>query len=158
MVVPGAAAAASAASASPAAAAATTTAEERAEAAAMRSGGSGAARAGSAAVARCSLEEGIQKYVVVEAAGLHYVSGVCAADYHKDAARPLLDKLNAAGLSYTVLGGGRITVDSASRTVQIYGYSYGFPWANGVFRHDLAAKVVEQAYEGWDVKTSDEGY
>ena len=38
------------------------------------------------------------------------VRGNCDAEYHKDAAEPTLDKLQEAGISYDVVGGGRIQV------------------------------------------------
>ena len=133
----------------------TTTEAERAEAAALRSAGGGAGVAPD--VAGCVLGEGTQKYVLVRAGDRYFVRGDVRADYHKDAARPLVEELRAREVEYEVLGGGRIALDAAARTIRIYGHSFGFPW-RGEFRHDLAARVCEAAYPGFDVETSNEGY
>ena len=58
---------------------------------------------------------------------------------------------------YQVLGGGRIKHDSARKHILIYGFSYGFPW-EGEPRHDISQKLVKEAYPGYEVETSDEGY
>ena len=50
------------------------------------------------------------------------------AQYHADSARPTTELLEAKGVSYQVLGGGRIEHDQAQHDVFIYGHSYGFPW------------------------------
>ena len=50
------------------------------------------------------------------------------AQYHADSARPTTELLEAKGMSYQVLGGGRIEHDEAHHEVFIYGHSYGFPW------------------------------
>ena len=117
-----------------------TTEEERAAAAAMRTRDAGGADA-----VDCSQfppvaidVPGTQKYVLIQLSTdpLQYlVRGNCDAQYHKDAAEPTLDQLDAAGVGYDVLGGGRIQAD-ASR-IKIYGHSYGFPW-QGDPRHDIA--------------------
>ena len=139
----------------------TTTPEERAEAAAMREKAGDPASAPASALAgvpRCSLEVGTQKYVLVRADAELFVSGRCSAEYHKDAARPLLSRLDDAGASYRVLGGGRISLDPDAKRIKIYGFSYGFPWEGGTPRHDLAAEVCRAEYPDFAVETSDEGY
>jgi hypothetical protein len=55
--------------------------------------------------------------------------------------------------------GGRIKHSASERSIEIYGFSYGFPWADDVYRHDLSAKLCVEAFgEGYSVTTSDEGY
>ena len=80
------------------------------------------------------------------------------ASYHKDAAKPTLYQLSDAGVAYSVLGGGRINHDSGAQTVHIYGFSYGFPWADDAPRHDISAALVREQYPEYEVTTSDEGY
>lgn len=109
----------------------TTTAAERAEAQAMRAGvggggdaatadgGNGGVGGGSSALAgltAVTIDEGTQKYVLIEVsdpasssggdgATRLLVRGDAMADYHKDAARPTLQQLDLLGLAYNVLGG-----------------------------------------------------
>lgn len=135
----------------------TTTVEEREEARAMRAGGAGGASAVAADVEGCAIDEGVQKYVLVRAGDRYFVRGNAAASYHKDAARPLVEDLRLRDVAHEVLGGGRIKLETADQTCHIYGHSFGFPW-QGEFRHDLAARVVEEAYPGFEVTTSNEGY
>eukprot|EP01047_Picozoa_sp_COSAG01_P012386 COSAG01_NODE_557_length_15478_cov_45.809623_12_plen_76_part_00 len=55
--------------------------------------------------------------------------------------------------------GGRIKHSASERSIEIYGFSYGFPWADDVYRHDLSAKLCVEAFgESYSVTTSDEGY
>ena len=149
----------------------TTSAADQAEAAAMRDGGgaAGAVAAGGGGGALAALPpvkidaDATQKYVLIEASdpgsgtSKYLVRGDQYADYHKDAARETLRELDEIGLRYSVLGGGRIKHDSGGKTVEIYGFSYGFPW-EGDPRHDLSAQAVSEAYEGYTVSTSDAGY
>ena len=137
----------------------TTNAEEREIAAGMRSTVGSTDAEGSIAptVASCALGEGIQKYVLVQASDRYFVRGDPRASYHKDAARPLVEELRELGVAHEVLGGGRIQCDLANKKIEIYGYSYGFPW-QGEYRHDLSAAVVKEAYPDFEVTTSNEGY
>ncbi len=91
------------------------------------------------------------------------VRGNRFAEYHKETCRSLIHTINnleVGGMSfrYSVLGGGRIKHDSATKTILIYGYSYGFPWRDGEFRHDLAKKVVLERFPEFNVETSNAGY
>ena len=134
----------------------TTTEEERAIAAGMRKA-EGSAAAVAPSVAGCAIDEGIQKYVLVQAGERYFVRGNARAAYHKDAARSLVDELGALGVAHEVLGGGRIQADLANKKIKIYGHSFGFPW-QGAYRHDLSAAVVRDAHPDCEVTTSDEGY
>jgi phosphohistidine phosphatase len=147
----------------------TTNAADQAEAAAMRTGGSAAAAGSASASAFASLAsvkidaDATQKYVLIEAtsvvegASKYLVRGDQWADYHKDAARDTLIELGELGARYEVLGGGRIKHDSASKKIEIYGFSYGFPWADEP-RHDLSAEAVQAAFPDFEVTISNAGY
>ena len=103
------------------------------------------------------------RYVLIEAtnvaefASKYLVRGDQWADYHKDAALETLIELDELGVRYNVLGGGRIKHDSASKRIEIYGFSYGFPWADEP-RHDLSAEAVRTAFPEFEVTTSNAGY
>jgi phosphohistidine phosphatase len=145
----------------------TTNAADQAEAAAMRVGGGAAAAAAPTALdAVVSVKidaDAMQKYVLIEAtsaaefASKYLVRGDQWADYHKDAARDTLIELDELGVRYEVLGGGRIKHDTAAQKIEIYGFSYGFPWKDEP-RHDLSAEAVRAAFPGFEVTTSDAGY
>lgn len=148
----------------------TTNAADQAEAAAMRVGGGGGAAGGGAAASSVldSLApvridtDATQKYVLIEATDAEssskfLVRGSQWADYHKDAARETIIELDELGVRYEVLGGGRIKHDSEAKTIEIYGFSYGFPWADEP-RHDLSAEVIKVAFPDFEVTTSNAGY
>ena len=135
----------------------TTTAEERAEAATLRTT-EGAAAEVAPTVAGCVFAgPGRQKYVLVQAGARYFVRGDPRASYHMDAARPLVEELRAMEVAHEVLGGGRIQFEPEKKTIHIYGHSMGFPW-QGEYRHDLSAKVCQEAYPDFAVTTSNEGY
>lgn len=144
-----------------------TTPEERATAAAMRTSEDTDGSRGDAgsAVAQdldaVEIGTGRFKYVLIEVRttnGIrHLVRGVPGASYHMDAARPTISTLEAAGASYTVLGGGRIEHDSDTKTISIYGHSYGFPW-QGDCRHDISQTLCQSQFPGHTVTWSSEGY
>jgi hypothetical protein len=139
-----------------AAAECTTTAEERAEAATLRTT-DGAAEVAPTVAGCVFAGPGRQKYVLVQAGARYFVRGDPRASYHKDAARPLVEELRAMEVAHEVLGGGRIQFEPDPKTIHIYGQSIGFPW-QGEFRHDLSAKVCQEAYPDYAVTTSNEGY
>ena len=135
----------------------TTTAEERAEAATLRTT-DGAVVKVTPLMAGCVFAgPGRQKYVLVQAGARYFVRGDPRASYHKDAALPLVEELRALDVAHEILGGGRIQFESDAKTIHIYGHSMGFPW-QGEFRHDLSAKVCQEAYPDYTVTTSNEGY
>ena len=149
----------------------TTPPEERAHAAAVRHGAGTGTGAGTGGVARAELPPSRidmdcrQKYVLCEVRGpgadekRYIVRGSRLASYHVNCAEPLLEELKACeGVEYSVLGGGRIEASSERRTIQVYGHSYGFPWANDEFKHDVAAAVLKLLYPAYLVTTSNEGY
>ena len=61
-------------------------------------------------------------------------------------------------LNYRVLGGGRISHDPHKQHIVVYGFSYGFPWPDGVTRHDDACQLLRPVFPGYTVEASDAGY
>ena len=109
-----------------------------------------------------SIDEGANKYVLIRAAkkgseARHFVVSSRFAEYHRDAAEPMVAALERAGhKKIEILGGGRIALDSQNKTLAIYGYSYGF----GLADHSTSKKVVEAdaRYHDFEITTSNEGY
>jgi hypothetical protein len=145
-----------------------TTAEERAEAAAMRTAagapGSRATHVAWEDVGRpCVIDDdAVQKYVLIQVHNgpetRFFVRGSESARYHKDAAGPFLGHLTRLGMPFHVLGGGRIAHQSAPKPVlNVYGFSYGFPW-QGEPQHHITCRVLQSEYPGYDVSHSNEGY
>eukprot|EP00510_Aplanochytrium_minuta_P006053 CAMPEP_0184010172 /NCGR_PEP_ID=MMETSP0954-20121128/3052_1 /TAXON_ID=627963 /ORGANISM="Aplanochytrium sp, Strain PBS07" /LENGTH=166 /DNA_ID=CAMNT_0026289705 /DNA_START=216 /DNA_END=716 /DNA_ORIENTATION=- len=153
---------------------ATTTAEERAQAAAMREGQNKSSSEDQSSKSSEDVKQAIlsevpeveidadhkQKYVLIEVNAtnlekpVHLVRGRKWASYHKDVAEPTLTKLarcSVPGLRYNVLGGGRILHDSQVPKIEVYGYSYGFPWKDDVYRHEIAAELIKVAYPDFEV-------
>uniref|UniRef100_A0A7S3NK79 14 kDa phosphohistidine phosphatase n=1 Tax=Aureoumbra lagunensis TaxID=44058 RepID=A0A7S3NK79_9STRA len=137
---------------------ATTTREERAQAAAMRSTSGDQGGENLDTINSVEIDMSLQKYVLIRAGNRHLVRGTSSAIYHKDAAGPCVAQLRSLGIDYNVLGGGRIAVEPDKKTMLVYGFSYGFPWENGISKHDVAAKLLNQKYPDWTINTSDEGY
>ncbi|KAA8491214.1 14 kDa phosphohistidine phosphatase [Porphyridium purpureum] len=153
----------------------TTTPEERARAAALRKGSTGAAAEKESEAPRRKTvfdtigsvaidEDARQKYVLIQIGydgrTRHLVRGSKHAPYHLDAAEPTLKMLAQSrlpGLSYEVLGGGRIMHDSQKKKINIFGHSYGFPWSNGPLHH-VSAALVQESFPDFHIETSDEGY
>jgi phosphohistidine phosphatase len=111
--------------------------------------------------------EGTHKYVLIRAIAQgnslatdeqqYFVASKRGAAYHRDAAEPMIEQLEAAGYAkIDVTGGGRIRLNSAAKTMVIYGFSYGF----GLADHSISRRVVlnDPRYQDFDVTTSDEGY
>ena len=92
--------------------------------------------------------------------------------YHKDAARPLVHELMSMKADYEVVGGGQCNFSQKAclrltpgrinhqtgKGIKIYGYSIGFPWIDGVSKHDITASLMKLAYPGEKVEFSDDGY
>jgi phosphohistidine phosphatase len=92
--------------------------------------------------------DGEEQYIVCSRKGAHY---------HRNAAEPMIQKLENAGYDgIEVLGGGRILLDENARKISIFGYSYTFGQAN----HVIAQRVVQQdqRYKDFSVTISNEGY
>lgn len=113
----------------------TTTEEERNEAFQMKShtGSKVASWTDEDLFRPVEIEIGVQKYVLIAVNPgtdhtTYLVRGHCSAAYHKDAARQTTTELSEVGISYNVLGGGRIDHNAAAKTILVFGFSYGFPW------------------------------
>jgi hypothetical protein len=80
-----------------------------------------------------TMSEGTHKYVLISALlpgggqRQHFVVSRRNAAYHRNAAEPMVAALEQHGYSsISILGGGRISLDSAAKKIAIYGFSYGF--------------------------------
>lgn len=81
-----------------------------------------------------SIDEGANKYVLISAIvpgqgseRQNFVVSRKGAEYHRNAAEPMIDALERCGYSsISILGGGRIRCDSDGKKISIYGFSYGF--------------------------------
>lgn len=111
-------------------------------------------------VPSCVIDEDCrQKYVLIQVTApifpepIYLVRARMHASYHKDAAQPTLQQLNQSaipGLTYIVLGGGRIEHNLKDKEIKIYGHSYGFPWESG-YKHEISAAVVEKQFPDYAV-------
>lgn len=107
------------------------------------------------------IAEGAFKYVLIKAAldgeDQFIVTSKRGAAYHRNAAEPMIAKLEQAGYSdIEVTGGGRILLDEDAKKISIFGFSYGFGPAN----HAISRQVVmdDARYQDYEVTISDEGY
>ena len=86
-----------------------------------------------------------------------FVRSDVGAEYHKDAADPLVTELLEKGYGdVNVTGGGRILLDTAQKVVTVYGHSYGFGRADHETSADLI--IAQGWYEGFEVTWHNEGY
>jgi Janus/Ocnus family (Ocnus) len=97
------------------------------------SGLSADATATTGPIPNVTMAEGAHKYVLISALlpgggqRQHFVVSRRHAAYHRNAAEPMVEALEQNGYSsISILGGGRISLDSAAKTIAIYGFSYGF--------------------------------
>ena len=107
------------------------------------------------------IAEGRHKYVLIRASidgeEQFIVTSRRGASYHRNAAEPMIAKLEAAGYyDIDVTGGGRIDYEVTTKSIKIYGFSYGFGKAN----HAIAQRTVQEdpRYKEYDVTISDDGY
>jgi phosphohistidine phosphatase len=107
------------------------------------------------------IADGTHKYVLIKGE-LHgdeqyIVTSRNGAHYHRNAAEPMIEKLDSAGYdNIQVTGGGRISCDHKGKEIRIYGFSYGFGLAN----HAISKSLVEAdpRYADYSISISDEGY
>jgi phosphohistidine phosphatase len=106
------------------------------------------------------VDEGRQKYVSISV-GIEgeeqrsvIVRGNRFAAYHIDAAKDTMEMLEALGVNACITGGGRIVLNSDVREISIYGYSMQF----GRAEHETTAKLLREAYPGFTVEWSNDGY
>ena len=141
--------------------------EEKIREANERAGSAGSAAGAPAGGAQAlppsvKIESGANKYVLVTATSptggsLFLVHSSAAAEYHKDVASPLVASLLAAGCgAVKVRGGGRIERNDERRTIDVYGFSYGF--GKGDHKAVAANLRRREEFEGWEVEWRDGGY
>lgn len=112
------------------------------------------------------IASGAHKYVLISAQPANeidddkisfFVTSKHGAHYHRNAAEPMIDRLESSGYTnIRVLGGGRISLDDDKHKISIFGYSYGFGRAD----HSISKSVIEadERYKDYDVTWSNEGY
>ncbi|CAE8611062.1 unnamed protein product [Polarella glacialis] len=146
----------------------TTSAEDQRQAAELRTSAKGSqleASASAAALAQLPgvvVDEGTFKYVLLQVTAKsgeqrYLVRGTAGAEFHKDVAIPFVRAYVAQGFGVEILGGGRITHDAEGKALRIYGFSYGFPWADGV-GHEISEQVCREQFPDYQVEWSNEGY
>ncbi|CAB9507273.1 14 kDa phosphohistidine phosphatase [Seminavis robusta] len=110
-----------------------------------------------------SMDEGAHKYVLIKASRPkstepeYFVVSSRFANYHQDAAEPMVESLERGGYGeIDVTGGGRINLDTSGKKISIYGFSYGF----GLADHSISKRVVQAdpRYKDFEIDTSNEGY
>lgn len=80
-----------------------------------------------------TIDEGAHKYVLISALTpggderQHFVVSRRGAQYHCNAAEPMVEAMERSGYTrISIMGGGRIELDNDKKMISIYGYSYGF--------------------------------
>uniref|UniRef100_A0A7S3Q5L9 14 kDa phosphohistidine phosphatase n=1 Tax=Chaetoceros debilis TaxID=122233 RepID=A0A7S3Q5L9_9STRA len=86
-----------------------------------------------------------------------FVTSKDGAHYHMNAAEPYVELLQERGYrDVNVTGGGRIYFNVEEKSINIFGFSYGF----GLADHAISKEVVEkdERYKDYDVTWSNDGY
>ncbi|XP_013191969.2 14 kDa phosphohistidine phosphatase [Amyelois transitella] len=105
--------------------------------------------------------EGVFKYILLrvhekgkedDEVFVTIVRGYRRCNYHSDIYEEVQTKLEP--LDCEPMGGGRISHDPDHKKIHIYGYSQGYGKAD----HEITAKLVKEAYPGYYITISDEGY
>jgi len=80
-------------------------------------------------------DEGEEQIFVTSRKGVHY---------HRNAAEPLIAQLQASGgySDIAVAGGGRLSLDTAKRKIEIYGFSYSFGKADHGTSNVVAVEIL----------------
>mmetsp|Transcript_35764 Transcript_35764/g.83417 ORF Transcript_35764/g.83417 Transcript_35764/m.83417 type:complete len:224 (-) Transcript_35764:136-807(-) len=108
------------------------------------------------------IDEGTFKYVLLRVTAAsgerkYLVRGTLGAEFHKDVALPYVRAYLKDGFGVEILGGGRILHDVPRGFLKIYGFSYGFPWADGT-GHEISAEVCSNFFSGYEVDWTNDGY
>ena len=80
------------------------------------------------------------------------VRGYRRCEYHSDIYDEVQDKLHP--LDCEPMGGGRISHDDETKCIQIYGYSQAY----GKGDHEMAAKLIKEAYPNYKISITDQEY
>lgn len=114
-------------------------------------------------VANVDIAEGAHKYVLIQASTSRhsavefFVTSKKNAPYHRDAAEPMVEKLERAGYkNIQVLGGGRIDFEPRAKQIAVFGFSYGFGQADHSISRDTI--VCDSRYSDFEVTISNDGY
>jgi phosphohistidine phosphatase len=109
------------------------------------------------------IDEGAHKYVLIKAIDpengneQYFVTSRKGAHYHRNAAEPMIAKLEEAGYEdIDVTGGGRIDLNVTSKTCRIFGFSYSFGLAN----HAISQQLIraDTRFRDFEITISDDGY
>ena len=80
-----------------------------------------------------TIADGAHKYVLISAVipgggeRQNFVVSRRGAEYHRNAAEPMVEALERSGYScINIQGGGRLFLDEDKKKISIFGYSYGF--------------------------------
>ncbi|XP_015272285.1 PREDICTED: 14 kDa phosphohistidine phosphatase [Gekko japonicus] len=104
--------------------------------------------------------DGVFKYVLIRVTpegkepGKEIVRGHAWAEYHADIYDEVAEALEKQGFRCKCLGGGRISHQSGSKKIHVYGYSVGF----GKAKHSVATEKLKARYPDYEVTWADEGY
>ncbi|XP_032993555.1 14 kDa phosphohistidine phosphatase [Lacerta agilis] len=105
-------------------------------------------------------EDGVFKYVLIRvtprgsAPGKDVVRGYSWAEYHADIYDRVSEDLSRLGFKCECRGGGRISRQSSSRRIHVYGYSVGF----GRAEHSVATEKLSATFPDYEVTWADDGY
>eukprot|EP00747_Dinoflagellata_sp_TGD_P169725 gnl/TRDRNA2_/TRDRNA2_199482_c0_seq1.p1 gnl/TRDRNA2_/TRDRNA2_199482_c0~~gnl/TRDRNA2_/TRDRNA2_199482_c0_seq1.p1 ORF type:complete len:240 (-),score=17.96 gnl/TRDRNA2_/TRDRNA2_199482_c0_seq1:51-770(-) len=137
-------------------------AELRAQADAAAAAGATASREELDSLRSVQIDDGTFKYVLLRVwaktgESRHVVCGTAGAKYHKDVAGPRVQDLMAAGFGVRVLGGGRMRHEPERQRIEIYGFSFGFPWVSGAGHH-ISAEECRRKFTEYEITFSDDGY
>ncbi len=80
--------------------------------------------------------------------------GKASGEYHADIYDDTEEPARKAGIDCQCLGGGRIRHDRANKHIKVYGYSMGFGRAD----HTKTVELLKEAYPGYEIEWSNEGY
>lgn len=135
--------------------------KENNSASAMKTRNAGETSTQSQPLPSVDIADGVHKYVLIKAEWegeeQYVVTSKKGAEYHRNAAEPMINKLQDAGYTnIEVTGGGRISMDDNTKQIHIYGFSYGF----GLADHSISQSTVQDdpRYTSFDVTYSNEGY
>merc|ERR1712008_59302 len=76
--------------------------------------------------------------------------------YHAQNYERLMAQVRPLGISGRVVGGGRISMAAASKTISVYGYSKTYGRAPGC--NEATATLLQKVLPDWAISWSDEAY
>ncbi|CAF0999703.1 unnamed protein product [Didymodactylos carnosus] len=102
------------------------------------------------------------KYILIEAKDKDptfqrpkfLVRGDAESPYHADILDKAIDKIDETKLTLNCVGGGRLRVDPAQKTIFVFGYSQGFGKAD----HRKTVEILQKYYQQWKIEITDEEY